>query len=117
DNIGESTQAKRRGRATIISHQTPPFAPAGLHASLTHIHDQLHAWLAQDEGAVKEQIKNDFLKQVRNERIDKDLGWSAERIEQEFPAFIVADHAQLHELARTAQPMGLHTFGKGSDEQ
>lgn len=28
DNIGEATQAKRRGRATIISHQTPPLPPA-----------------------------------------------------------------------------------------
>jgi len=28
DNIGEAIQARRRGRAVIISHQTPPFAPA-----------------------------------------------------------------------------------------
>ncbi len=117
DNIGEATQAKRRGRATIISHQTPPFAPAGLHASLTHIHDQLHAWIAQDEGAVKEKIKADFLQQVRKERIDKDMGWSAERIANEFPAFVTEVHDHLHELARTAQPMGLHTFGRGADEQ
>ncbi|CAG0957022.1 cobaltochelatase CobN [Methylophilaceae bacterium] len=117
DNIGEATQAKRRGRAVIISHQTPPFAPAGLHASLTHIHDQLHAWIAQDEGAVKEKIKADFLQLVRKERIDKDMGWSAERIANEFPAFVTEVHDHLHELARTAQPMGLHTFGRGADEQ
>jgi cobaltochelatase CobN len=36
DNIGEATQAKRRGRATIISHQTPPFAPGGLHDADAH---------------------------------------------------------------------------------
>src|SRR5690606_40992809 len=29
DNVGEAIQAKRRGRAVTISHQTPPFAPAG----------------------------------------------------------------------------------------
>ena len=116
DNIGESTQAKRRGRATIISHQTPPFAPAGLHDSLTHIHDQLHAWLAQDEGAVKDKIKADFMAHVRKERIDKDLDWEQERIDKEFPAFVTAVHDHLHELARTAQPLGLHTFGQGADE-
>lgn len=116
DNIGEATQAKRRGRATIISHQTPPFAPAGLHASLTYIHDQLHAWQVQDDGAVKEKIKADFLKHVKKERIDKDLGWSDARITQEFPEFVVEVHDHLHELARTAQPLGLHTFGKGADE-
>ncbi len=116
DNIGESTQAKRRGRAVIISHQTPPFAPAGLHASLTHIHDQLHAWLAQDDGAVKEKIKAEFIRLTRNERIDRDLGWSPARIQQDFPAYIKEVHDHLHELAQTAQPMGLHTFGKGTDE-
>lgn len=116
DNIGEATQAKRRGRAVIISHQTPPFSPAGLHASLTRIHDQLHAWLAQDEGVVKEKIRADFLQQVKKERIDKDLEWTEERIVQDFPAFIVAVHDHIHELARTAQPLGLHTFGRGADE-
>lgn len=117
DNIGESTQAKRRGRAVIISHQTPPFAPAGLHDSLTRIHDQLHAWLAQDEGAVKEKIKVDFLAQVRKEHIDKDLGWNSDRVNREFPAFVNEVHDHLHELARAAQPMGLHTFGQGAGEQ
>ncbi len=61
DNIGEATQAKRRGRATIISHQTPPFAPGGLHDALTHMHDLLHQWQAQDEGAVRERMAADLL--------------------------------------------------------
>jgi cobaltochelatase CobN len=116
DNIGEATQAKRRGRATIISHQTPPFAPAGLHAALTAIHDQLHAWLAQDEGAVKDKIRAQFLAAVRKEHIDRDLGWTDERIHKDFPIFVSAVHDHLHELARTAQPLGLHTFGQGAGE-
>ncbi|WP_425260648.1 cobaltochelatase subunit CobN [Rubrivivax sp. RP6-9] len=117
DNIGEATQAKRRGRAVILSHQTPPFAPAGLHAALTNIHDLLHQWQAQDEGGVKQQLRLQFLAAVRAERIDRDLGWSAARSEAEFPAFVQLVHDHLHELARTAQPMGLHTFGAGSEER
>ena len=116
DNIGEATQAKRRGRATIVSHQTPPFAPAGLHAALTHIHDQLHAWLAQDEGAVKDKLRADFLAAVRKARIDRDLGWSEARIQTDFLAFLTEVHDHLHELARTAQPLGLHTFGQGAGD-
>uniref|UniRef100_UPI0035B3313D cobaltochelatase subunit CobN n=1 Tax=Zoogloea sp. TaxID=49181 RepID=UPI0035B3313D len=116
DNIGEATQAKRRGRATIISHLTPPFAPAGLHAALTAIHDQLHAWLAQDEGAVKDKIRAQFIAAVRKEHIDRDLGWTDERIHKDFPIFVSAVHDHLHELARTAQPLGLHTFGQGAGE-
>ncbi len=120
DNIGESLQAKRRGRATIISHQTPPFVPAGLHEALTRLHDTLHAWLAQDEGAVKEKLKADLLAQAKKERIDKDLGWAGSdgeaRLQQEFPAFVEQLHDHLHELARTAQPLGLHTFGRAPAE-
>jgi cobaltochelatase CobN len=117
DDVGEAMQAKRRGRAVIISHQTPPFAPAGLHERLVHIHDLLHAWLAQDDGVVRDKIKADFLAHVAKEHIDRDLGWSGTRIRQDFRAFLDQVHDHLHELARTAQPMGLHTFGRGADEK
>ncbi|HEY1130975.1 MAG TPA: cobaltochelatase subunit CobN, partial [Roseateles sp.] len=117
DNVGESTQARRRGRATIISHQTPAFAPAGLHAALTEIHDLLHHWLAQEEGGVKEKIKADFLARVKKERIAADMGWSDTRIAAEFPAFVTAAHDHLHEIARSVQPQGLHTFGQGPEER
>lgn len=117
DNIGEAQQAKRRGRAVIISHQTPPFKPAGLHQALTHLHDLLHAWVAQDEGVVKEKLKADLLAAAAKERIDRDMGWTAERARAEFPAFVDALHNQLHELAETAQPLGLHTLGRAPEAQ
>jgi cobaltochelatase CobN len=117
DNIGEALQAKRRGRATIVSHQTPPFQPAGLHAALGRIHDQLHDWKAQDEGAVKEKIKAGLLAAVKQERIERDMGWTSERASAEFADFIVALHDHLHELAETAQPLGLHTLGRAPDER
>jgi len=115
DNIGEAQQAKRRGRAVIISHQTPPFKPAGLHQALTQMHDLLHAWVAQDEGVVKEKLKTDLLAAAAKERIALDMGWTNERAHAEFPAFVDALHAQLHELAETAQPLGLHTLGRAPE--
>ncbi|WP_119965076.1 cobaltochelatase subunit CobN [Simplicispira lacusdiani] len=117
DNIGEAQQAKRRGRAVIISHQTPPFKPAGLHQTLTQMHDLLHAWVAQDEGVVKEKIKADLLAAVAKERTALDMGWTNERARAEFPAFVDALHNQLHELAETAQPLGLHTLGRAPEAQ
>lgn len=117
DNIGEATQAKRRGRAVIVSHQTPPLTPAGLHDRLTSIHDLLHQWLAQDAGGVKDQLRAAFLDGVKRERIHLDMGWSDERIARDFDSFLAAVHDHLHELALTAQPMGLHTFGQGADEK
>ncbi|MFH1659474.1 MAG: cobaltochelatase subunit CobN [Pseudomonadota bacterium] len=111
DNIGEALQAKRRGRAVIVTHQTPPFAPAGLHEALTQIHDLLHQWLAQDDGAVKDKLAVDLKKRVKKEHIDRDMGWTEARIDREFRPFIDELHNHLHELAQTAQPLGLHTFG------
>ena len=37
DDVGEAMQTKRRGRATVISHMTPPFAAAGLEGEDSHI--------------------------------------------------------------------------------
>ncbi len=117
DNIGEAQQAKRRGRATIVSHQTPPFRPAGLHEALTNMHDLLHAWLAQDEGAVKDKIKSELLDRVKQARIERDMGWTFERASAAFAEFIGQLHDHLHELAETAQPLGLHTLGRAPDEK
>ncbi len=116
DNIGEATQAKRRGRATIISHQTPPFAPGGLHDALTHMHDLLHQWLAQDEGAVKERMATDLLAAAQKERVLADLGLTETQVRADFAGFVTTLHNHLHELAQTAQPQGLHRFGQAPEE-
>ena len=117
DNIGESLQAKRRGRATIITHQTPPFAPAGLHQSLVKIHEDLHTWIAQDDGAVKEKIRLSIIDQVKKEHIAENMGIGYDDINKDFPAFITVLHDHLHELAKEAQPLGLHTFGVSDEER
>ncbi len=117
DNIGEALQAKRRGRAVIVTHQTPPFAPAGLHDATVNIHDLLHAWVAQDEGAVRDRIAADLLAAVKKERISLDMGWDDGRIARDFRGFLDELHLHLHELAQTAQPLGLHTFGTPPQEQ
>jgi cobaltochelatase CobN len=116
DNIGEALQTKRRGRAVTVTHQTPPFAPAGLHEATVKIHDLLHAWLAQDDGSVKLKLAADLKAAVKKERIDKDMGWSEARIDAEFRSFIDTLHDYLHELAQTAQPLGLHTFATAPKE-
>lgn len=115
DDVGEAIQAKRRGRAVIVSHQTPPFRPAGLHTDLTHLHDQLHAYLAQDDGAVKDALAADILARSRSMHVFEDMGWTEARARAGFPAYLDALHIHLHELASTLQPYGLHTFGQSQD--
>lgn len=115
DNIGEAMQARRRGRAVTLSYQTPSFKPAGLYQQLTALHDLLHQWLAQDAGAVKQRLQDDLLAGATKERLLADIGWDAARAGKEFPAFVDALHIHLHELADSAQPLGLHTYGRAPE--
>lgn len=117
DDVGEALQAKRRGRATIISHQTPSFRPAGLHTELTAIHDQLHTWLQQDEGGVKEALKRDLLRSGTKLHLFEDMGWTQARAEADFTNWINALHDHLHALAAQLQPYGLHSFGVNKDQE
>lgn len=112
DNVGEAIQAKRRGRAVIVSHQTPPFAPAGLYDQLRDVHHLIHEYQQLDEGMVREQVAGRIREAAIAANLHRDLGWSAEQAVQDFPGFLQAVHDQLHELARAAMPLGLHTFGQ-----
>jgi cobaltochelatase CobN len=110
-NIGEAIQAKRRGRAVIISHQTPPYAPSGLYDDLLTLHELVHQYLSIETPSVRTKIQRELISKVVTNNYNKDMGWSEERIRREFPAFLDAFHAHLHTLADTVQPLGLHAFG------
>lgn len=112
DNIGEAMQAKRRGRAVVVSHQTPPFAPAGLYDELRDLHDLIHQYQQLEEGAVRRQTAESILEQVAAQGMLADLGWEVEQAQQNFADFFVALHDYLHELAADSLPLGLHTFGQ-----
>lgn len=112
DNIGEAVQAKRRGRAVIISHQTPAFAPAGLYDELRDLHAQVHEYQQLDEGQVKQAAAAKLRRHASEAGIAADMGWTPQRMHDDFPAFFNALHDHLHELARTTLPLGLHTFGQ-----
>lgn len=116
DNVGEAIQAKRRGRAVTISHQTPPFAPAGLYDQLRDLHHLIHEYEQLDEGMVRERVAVQFREAAIAANLHADLGWSAEQAEADFPGFLQAVHDQLHELARVAMPLGLHTFGQPASD-
>ncbi len=111
DNVAEAIQAKRRGRAVTISHQTPSFAPAGLYDQLRDLHHLIHEYQQLDEGMVRLQVSKQIATAAMDAKLHEDLGWTPQRVEQDFDAFLRNLHDHLHELARTAMPLGLHTFG------
>ncbi len=111
DNVGEAIQAKRRGRAVTISHQTPPFAPAGLYDQLRDLHHLIHEYQQLDEGLVRERVRQQIGTSAIAANLHKDLGWAPAQIQEDFDGFLQQLHDHLHELARIAMPLGLHTFG------
>jgi cobaltochelatase CobN len=117
DNVGEATQAKRRGRAVMVSHQTPLFRPSGLHGKRVELHNLLHQYLTLEEGEVKQRTAARLKQEVLGGTILSDLGWTAEKIDADFDAFQTALHDYLHTLAAQAQPIGLHTFGQTGDDK
>ncbi len=111
DDVGEAMQTKRRGRATVISHMTPPFAAAGLEGEIRNLHELMHQYKQLDQGGVKQKTATQLAKLCFDTNICKDLGWKQERIDQAFDKFIDALHLHLEALATANQPLGLHTFG------
>lgn len=111
DNVGEAIQAKRRGRAVIISHQTPPFAPAGLYDTLADLHQLIHEYQQLDEGAAQAMAQYRILQAAAAAHMLEDLDWQPAEAARRFPEFLQVLHDHLHELSRAAMPLGLHTFG------
>ncbi|GAA5232060.1 cobaltochelatase subunit CobN [Verticiella sediminum] len=112
DNVGEAMQAKRRGRAVTVSHQTPPFAPAGLYDQLRDLHHLIHEYQQLDEGQVREQVSAQIRELAAGAHLLEDLGWTVPQAEADAAGFLQQLHDHLHELARSAMPLGLHTFGE-----
>ncbi|MCK5829884.1 MAG: cobaltochelatase subunit CobN [Methylococcales bacterium] len=112
DDVGEAMQTKRRGRAVVLSHMTPPFAAAGLHSDSAEMHNLMHQYKAMDKGAVKQQTAQQLSKLCFTGNYCKDIGWTREAVDKDFAGFMVALHDYLGDLAAQNQPLGLHTFGK-----
>ncbi|WP_449255497.1 cobaltochelatase subunit CobN [Bosea sp. (in: a-proteobacteria)] len=112
DNVGEAVQARRRGRAVTVSHQTPPFAPAGLYDELRDLHALIHEYHQLDEGAVRDATRERIVKAVTAAGIQRDMGWEDGAVRSDFAGFLPLLHDHLHRLAAQAMPLGLHVFGQ-----
>ncbi|MGE0087389.1 MAG: cobaltochelatase subunit CobN [Desulfococcaceae bacterium] len=111
DDVGEGIQAKRRGRAAIIDHATPPFRRGGTYADYT-----LLASLISEYGASpSEKIQEAKLERIREMTtrlgLDKDL--DIQEVNQD--SLEKLEHYLL-ELKTQMIPYGLHTFGKSAPD-
>lgn len=108
DNAGEAMQAKRRGRAVMISHLTPGFAAAGMHSDLAEMDELIHQYEALDEGQTKLNTQKMISKKIEVLNIKEELRLSDT---DSFEHVLEELHHYLYDLAQEAQPLGLHTFG------
>ena len=108
DNAGEAMQAKRRGRAIMISHLTPGFAASGMHSDLAELDELIHQYEALDEGQVKKNTAKAINAKVDELNIKQEMRLSED---DSFDTVLSELHMYLYELADEAQPLGLHTFG------
>ena len=112
DNLGEALTAKRRGRATLVSHRTPVFSPAGFEARMAHMHEVMHEWETVDEGPTRRALEKQLVAQFVEHQLHRDLGWTAEQISTNFSGFLEILHPYLDQLAQSSQPKGLSVFGR-----
>jgi len=120
DNIGEGTQAKRRGMADIVDHLTPPIVASGLYGNLSILHQKIHTYLSTS-GPLKLEYRETITELYENLNLSEDLGVSVEELramdDTEFENFINGElHLYLHELAVEFMPYGLHILGTAPDD-
>jgi cobaltochelatase CobN len=113
DNIGEGQQAKRRGMAAVISHLTPPFAPATLHPGLREL-----AALIGDHhlGLERGSIASDGTLAAITDRaakmgLLKDLSLAPPENGLLDPGQLETLEHHIKTIGEKLAPYGLHTFG------
>lgn len=116
DNLGEALTAKRRGRALMVSHRTPSFAPAGFNAQMAHMHELMHEWETVDPGPTRQGLERQMIQQFVEHNLHRDLGWTAEQIAANFSGYLELLHPYLDRLAQSSQPKGLAVFGVVPEE-
>ncbi len=111
DNVGEGTQAKRRGSAVIISHMIPALKKSGLYKEYSVLHNNIHLYMETKDVTPKvaEGYRQEVIKLSRELGIGKDLGVKID--DMPFEEFQRKLHDYIHELEYLNIPYGLHILG------
>lgn len=119
DNVGEGTQAKRRGDAVIIDHLTPPIVESGLYGDLAAMGDKIESYqkvASNNDTSMMALYRNSTIEMYGNLSLVNDLNISTDELnvmtDDEFENFldtVLLDY--LGDLESTLMPYGLHIFG------
>ncbi len=111
DNVGEAMQAKRRGRATMISHLTPGFAKAGLYTDVANLSEKINNYLMLSDGQTKANTQDEITKLAQELNMLNDLSIEPAAMAADFDQHIAKIQDHLNALAQMSQPLGVHVFG------
>ncbi len=123
DNVGEGTQAKRRGNAVIIDHLTPPIIEAGIYGDLATMSEKIHNYQdakSDNEAGMMALYRNSTIQLYGNLSLAEDLEVSTGELynmtDDDFANFlnsVLEDY--LEDMKSELIPYGLHVFGVAPD--
>jgi cobaltochelatase CobN len=111
DNLAEGIQAKRRGRAVLISHLTPPFAVTGTFDELSEVTRLVNEYETAGVESLKETAFRAILARAQETKLLADMGWDESRARRQPREFVAGLQDFLMGLSSQAQPLGNHTLG------
>ncbi|GGB79175.1 hypothetical protein GCM10011352_01020 [Marinobacterium zhoushanense] len=121
DGVGEGIQAKRRGKAVMIDHLTPPLAVTELYDDLLGLRQLVESAEAAADPTTRRRAVEDLRRQIdetglRDELIasmDEELKVRGIGFDQVDDAFLLHEVGHyLTKLQESFMPLGLHTFGR-----
>lgn len=112
DNVGEAMQAKRRGRATMISYLTPGFAKAGLYTEVAELNEKIANFMMLEQGETKANTQTEIIEMAESLNMLNDLSLAKTELAKNFDENIAKLQDHLNQLAQMSQPLGIHTFGQ-----
>jgi cobaltochelatase CobN len=129
DNVGEGTQAKRRGDAVIIDHLTPPLVESGLYGDLATMKEEINNYQeissyldpTDDDLENMSSYRNNTIQLYDNLSLSEDLGVSTYNLSvmsnDEFSSFLDSTLEEyLEEISDELIPYGLHIFGVAPED-
>ena len=116
DNVGEGTQAKRRGNAVMIDHLTPPIVPSDLYDEFLALTDKMESYENAADPALKQSYRNSIIELYDSLDLELDLNLAVAQVEAmsetKFDDFLETGlHDYLLDLRDEMIPYGLHIFG------
>ncbi len=111
NNVAEAIQVKRRGRGTLISHQTPPFGLTGTYNELGELMENITQYRRTDKGMLKDNLKKMISDTAIKINAHKDIEFTPTMIKEDFEKFVTRLEDYILGTSATAQPLGMHTYG------